>query len=37
MLQELAADAKEMEAESSAAEREAQADYEAFGKDSVSL
>ncbi|CAK9075915.1 Uncharacterized protein SCF082_LOCUS36690 [Durusdinium trenchii] len=35
MLQELAADAKEMEAESSAAEREAQADYEAFGKDSA--
>ncbi|CAK9075160.1 Uncharacterized protein SCF082_LOCUS36473 [Durusdinium trenchii] len=35
MLQELAADAKEMEAESSAAEREAQADYEAFGKDTI--
>ena len=32
MLQQLVADAKEMEAESSAAERSAQTDYEAFGK-----
>jgi len=35
MLQQLSADAKEMERESVAAERESQADYEAFGKDIV--
>lgn len=33
MLQRLIADAREMEAESSAAESEAQRDYETFGKD----
>lgn len=33
MLQRLIADAREMEAESSAAESEAQKDYETFGKD----
>eukprot|EP00438_Fugacium_kawagutii_P019711 Skav215089 [mRNA] locus=scaffold1068:70673:70903:+ [translate_table: standard] len=33
MLQRLIADAREMEAESSAAEGEAQKDYETFGKD----
>lgn len=33
MLQQLEAEAKEMETESVAAERESQADYEAFGKD----
>ena len=32
MLQQLIADAKAMEVESSSAEREAQKDYEAFGK-----
>jgi hypothetical protein len=32
MLQQLIADAKAMEVESSTAEREAQKDYEAFGK-----
>eukprot|EP00441_Pelagodinium_beii_P025271 CAMPEP_0197656562 /NCGR_PEP_ID=MMETSP1338-20131121/42420_1 /TAXON_ID=43686 ORGANISM="Pelagodinium beii, Strain RCC1491" /NCGR_SAMPLE_ID=MMETSP1338 /ASSEMBLY_ACC=CAM_ASM_000754 /LENGTH=662 /DNA_ID=CAMNT_0043232625 /DNA_START=66 /DNA_END=2054 /DNA_ORIENTATION=+ len=35
MLQQLIADAKEMEAESTYAEREGQADYEAFGKDTT--
>eukprot|EP00441_Pelagodinium_beii_P001363 CAMPEP_0197704276 /NCGR_PEP_ID=MMETSP1338-20131121/125855_1 /TAXON_ID=43686 ORGANISM="Pelagodinium beii, Strain RCC1491" /NCGR_SAMPLE_ID=MMETSP1338 /ASSEMBLY_ACC=CAM_ASM_000754 /LENGTH=682 /DNA_ID=CAMNT_0043288175 /DNA_START=52 /DNA_END=2096 /DNA_ORIENTATION=- len=35
MLQQLIADAKEMETESTYAEREAQADYEAFGKDTT--
>lgn len=35
MLQQLMADAKEMEAESTAAEREAQKDYEDFGKETI--
>jgi len=35
MLQHLIADAKEMEAESTAAEREAQQDYEDFGKETI--
>eukprot|EP00931_Biecheleriopsis_adriatica_P043667 TRINITY_DN24958_c0_g2_i1.p1 TRINITY_DN24958_c0_g2~~TRINITY_DN24958_c0_g2_i1.p1 ORF type:complete len:654 (+),score=269.33 TRINITY_DN24958_c0_g2_i1:84-2045(+) len=35
MLQQLIADAKEMEVEATAAERESQADYEQFGKESI--
>merc|ERR1719502_1017181 len=35
MLQQLIADAKEVEVESTAAERESQADYEEFGKESI--
>ncbi|CAE7556115.1 psbJ [Symbiodinium natans] len=35
MLQQLIADAQEMEAESTAAEREAQKDYEDFGKETI--
>jgi len=35
MLQQLIADAKEMEAESTYGERESQEDYEAFGKDTA--
>lgn len=35
MLQQLIADAKAMEVESSTAEREAQKDYEAFGKETI--